>query len=341
MREDYEIALASNRSPQALGLALIALSVAVIVFAVTSPFAVIDWPNYRISVIDEQGAMVRGDADFPYTRQYRGTLPFIYNIEQQIRWGMGWPLGLLAFIGLAWALARALAGRASPAEWVLLAWCVPYFALTGLFMVKFMRYMLPLLPFFSLMGAALWEGIGSRQSWIEAYRRARDSISTANHEDAALDVSAWVGRSEGDSVDVQEVVEPRPWWAWLAPTIGLFVLIGSAVWALAFVNGVYGHSHSWIAACVGSTSMCRRTASFWPNIGTIRLPGDLQKPAGYYRGAYGYRVTDLPNYEEDTQAKFQTIKRMVNEADYIVLATNRLYRSIPRLPAISHDHALL
>ena len=332
VREDYEIALASNQFTQALGLALIALSVAVIVFAVTSPFAVIDWPNYRISVIDEQGAMVRGDADFPYTRQYRGTLPFIYNIEQQIRWGMGWPLGLLAFIGLAWALARALAGRASPAEWVLLAWCVPYFALTGLFMVKFMRYMLPLLPFFSLMGAALLERIWSRQSWIEAYRRARDSISTANHEDAALDVSAWVGRSEGDSVDVQEVVEPRPWWAWLAPTIGLFVLIGSAVWALAFVNGVYGHSHSWIAASrwiyehVPQNSVI--LAEHWDD----SLPKDLQKPAGYYRGAYGYRVTDLPNYEEDTQAKFETIKRMVNEADYIVLATNRLYRSIPRLP---------
>ncbi len=299
---DAEAPRASDQITQALGLALIALSMAVIVFALTSPFAVIDWTNFRISVIDEQGAMVRGDADFPYTRQYRGTLPFIYNIEQQVRWGMGWPLGLLAFIGLAWVTIRALLGRASPTEWVLLAWCIPYFALTGAFMVKFMRYMLPLLPFFALMGAAMLDRL-----W-----RGRPCAPAAD------DAAPPPGR--------------RPWWAWLAPALALIVLGGSTIWALAFVNGVYGHEHSWITASRWIYEHVPQGSAILAEHWDDSLPKDLQKPAGYFRGAFGYRVSDLPNYEEDTPAKFETIKRMVNEADYIILATNRLYRSIPRLP---------
>lgn len=319
--QGYEAAVAPNQFGQAVGLALIALSTAVIVFAVTSPFAIIDWPNYRISVIDEQGAMVRGEADFPYTRQYRDTQPFLYNIEQQLRYGMGWPLGLLAFVGLAWALARALAGRAGPAEWVILAWCVPYFALTGLFMVKFMRYMLPLLGLFGLMGAALLERIWRRRSWIEVFRRQR-----------AQEATEWMARSEAVEVEVHETHARRPLWAWSAPLIGLIVVIATAIWALAFVNGVYGHQHTWIAASRWIYENVPQGSAILAEHWDDSLPKDLQTPAGYYRGAFGYRVNDLPNYEEDTPAKFETIKRMVNEADYIILATNRLYRSIPRLP---------
>jgi 4-amino-4-deoxy-L-arabinose transferase-like glycosyltransferase len=136
-------------------LALVAFLCALLAFVITSPFAVLDWDAYRTAVIEEQGAMVRGEADFPFTRQYRGTTPFLYHIEQQVRWGMGWPLGVMAFLGLAWVLVRVVLGRAQPEEWVILAWVIPYFGLTGTFMTKFMRYMLPLVPLFTLMGAAM------------------------------------------------------------------------------------------------------------------------------------------------------------------------------------------
>ena len=81
----------------ALIMAALALVVAVFTFALTSPFAILDWENFSRAVLTEQGAMVRGAADFPFTRQYRGTIPYLYQIEQLVRWGIGWPLGLLAF----------------------------------------------------------------------------------------------------------------------------------------------------------------------------------------------------------------------------------------------------
>ena len=143
-----------------------------------SPFALLDWRLYLRQII-EQGRMVRGVADWPFTRQYIGTVPFLYQIVQQVRWGLGWPLGIVAFAGFGWAIVRQFPAlspsdrRRSPVldqELVMLSWAVPYFLLTGTFMVKFMRYMLPLLPVFMLMGAAmLWrQRLGSRTGRREA-----------------------------------------------------------------------------------------------------------------------------------------------------------------------------
>jgi hypothetical protein len=140
---------------------LIAGGVAFVVFAVTSPFVLLDFQDFWQAVVKEQGDMVSGMADFPFTRQYRGTLPYLYFIDQQIRWGMGWPLGLLAFAGLAWVLIRAVLRRASPGEWILLSWVILYFVPTGLFLAKFMRYMVPVDPLFVLFGAGLVANVKS------------------------------------------------------------------------------------------------------------------------------------------------------------------------------------
>ncbi len=119
--------------------------------------------------------MVRGVADWPFTRQYRNTLPYVYFIQQQLQWGLGLALGSIAAVGTLYALFIALrslvrlvangvaayAGRnsrrwlddAALANLVVWSWVLPYFAITGAFLAKFNRYMSPLLPFVLLWGA--------------------------------------------------------------------------------------------------------------------------------------------------------------------------------------------
>ncbi len=138
-------------------LAATALVVAFLAFFITSPFAVLDWKSFHQFVIKEQGAMARGEADFPYTRQYRGTTPYLYFIKQQVLWGMGILLGLVGWLGFGWAIVRAILGRAQAGVWIILAWLVPYFLITGSFLAKFNRYMAPVDPLLSLLGAGmLW-----------------------------------------------------------------------------------------------------------------------------------------------------------------------------------------
>jgi hypothetical protein len=121
-------------------------------FAVTNPFALLAFPVFWRNVA-EQAAMARGALDLPYTRQFHGTWPYVYPLVQQLRWGMGWPLGLLACGGLAQAVWRAIKEPPSPGERVLLAWVVPFLAFVGALYAKFPRYLLPLTPLLALYAA--------------------------------------------------------------------------------------------------------------------------------------------------------------------------------------------
>ena len=123
-------------------------------FALTNPFALISFPTFWRNVRYQAG-LVRGVLDVPYTRQFHTTWPYLYPVVQQLRWGMGWLVGLVAFGGLAYAVWRAIQGPLRRAEWVLLSWTVPSFAFVGALYVKFPRYLLPLTPLLAVYGARL------------------------------------------------------------------------------------------------------------------------------------------------------------------------------------------
>jgi len=127
---------------------------ALVAFALTNPCALLALPTFWRNVA-RQGAIARGVLDVPYTRQFHATWPYLYSLVQQLRWGMGWPLGLVAFGGLAWAVWRAVREPPRRAEWVLLAWAVPCFAFAGALYAKFPRYLLPLTPLLALYAAHL------------------------------------------------------------------------------------------------------------------------------------------------------------------------------------------
>ncbi len=276
-------------SAQALRHLLLAFVVAFLVFAVTSPFVLLDWSSFVQAVIKEQGAMASGRADMPFTRQYRGTVPYSYQIEQQLRWGMGWPLGIVAFLGLGWVLVRTLLRRAKPGELILLSWIVPYFGFTGLFLAKFMRYMVPVVPLFTVMGVGMLckLQVASRKSQVARFQ---------------------------------------------LPSLLIAVTLGGAIfWALAFVVGVYGTEHTWITASrwiydhVPEGSVL--ASEHWDD----DLPLGLPEPGANMR-THGYRLVELPMYEEDNEEKYQRLRSRLSEADYIVLSSNRLYGAILRLP---------
>ncbi len=129
------------------------LGVAGLVFFLAAPYAVLDFHRFLADIV-QQGQMVTRQADFPYTRQYVDTPSYWYHIQQLAVWGLGLPLGLVAWAGLAFAPLVAWRGR-QKGVLLLLAWVVPYFLITGGLQVKFLRYLLPITPFLVLLGAHL------------------------------------------------------------------------------------------------------------------------------------------------------------------------------------------
>src|SRR3989304_2653941 len=123
--------------------------------------------------------MVSGVSDLPYTRQYAGTARWWYFVKDMGQWGFCWPLGLAAIAGTIVAVVRALL-RPTRAELLLLVWVVPYFAITGGFHTKFLRYILPVTPMFALFAAL---ALVLLYDWARRHQEARSERQQARDEE--------------------------------------------------------------------------------------------------------------------------------------------------------------
>jgi 4-amino-4-deoxy-L-arabinose transferase-like glycosyltransferase len=190
-------------------------------FALTNPFALLAFPTFWHNVA-RQAAIARGALDVPYTRQFHATWPYVYPALQQLRWGMGWPLGLIAFGGLAYAVWRAVREPPRRAEWVLVAWVVPGFAFVGALYAKFPRYLLPLMPLLALYAARLLAALHRRSrclasiliysSLVYSLLHCLAVVNTYRSPHPWLSASEWFTRnvSPGAVVAVEQWDHPLP-----------------------------------------------------------------------------------------------------------------------------------
>ncbi len=280
-------ALSPQRS--AAGFWLTAL-VAVAVFLFLEPYALIDHKTFLTDVVGES-MMASGRIDAPYTRQYIGTLPYLYLIWQTVVWGMGIPLGVAGFAGFLAAIAqgirRVCKKQASlvAGEFVPLGWGLTYFGLIGSLHAKFLRYMLPLTPLLCLWAA-----------WL------------------LVQGASWRGRL---------------WRRGLGYAAMGVVSGGALFYALAYMN-VYRQPHPWIQAtawlCKNLPPRSRIMVEHWDDpLPLYQGTGELECYGRHY-------FMEFPAYEPDDQGKLDTLLMMLRANDYIILASNRLYNTIPRLP---------
>ena len=122
--------------------------------------------------------------------------------------GNGLPLGLVALAGSTWALLKLVFLRARPGEFIVWAWLVPYFGITGAFLAKFNRYMSPVLPFVLLFAACPDCVAAAIESQTQTPTGGTSAGGAAGHP---------CGRRR------------------------LF-------WSLAYTSGVYASEHTWVTA---------------------------------------------------------------------------------------------
>ena len=212
---------------------------------------------------------------------------------------------------------------------LLLCWVVPYFLVTGAFHVKFMRYMLPIAPLLTLFGArmlwALWDrALSQRRTEVEHFHphpnlppsRGKGQISTPS-------VSPSKGKGQ---ISTSSVSPPRGKGFWmLRPIVGVLIALvvaGTAFYALAYVNGVYGKVHTGVQA----SEWLNRVAPH----GAFVLKEHWEESLPRLRSDFEF--FDLPMYEDDRPEKIALLAETLADADYLVFFSNRLYGTIPRLP---------
>lgn len=139
---------------------LLTLAVAIAVFFFTQPYALIDWQTFLDHTLRE-AQIARGLLEVPYILQYSGTWPFIYSMWQTALWGLGIPVGVMVWAGLAALLIRWLRyGRW--ADTLLISWAGLTFLIIGLSYTRYLRYMLPLTPVLCVTAVQLLEALKDR-----------------------------------------------------------------------------------------------------------------------------------------------------------------------------------
>ena len=238
-----------------------------------------------------------GQGDPPFTRQYVGTVPLLYHLEQMVVWGLSPIPGVVVVAGFVAGLWRAIQRR--PAEILLMSGAIPYFATILTLEAKWMRYMLPLVPIFCLLGAAmLVRGIEWQKArWPAAIERGRKGFRFLTVQRNLFRIFTGV-------------------------TIGAAFL-----WAVAFMN-IYSEEHSriqasrWIHQNVPDGS--KTSSEAWDD----RLPLGLQGIANRNYTEIQYQLYD----DRPPEGAFDYISRQLATTDYIFLASNRLYDSMDNLP---------
>jgi len=269
---------------------LLTFSLTMLCFVLLEPYALIDWYSFGQGVVQEV-AMSQGWVDFPYTRQYAGTLPYLYQARQILLFAMGLPLGLLGLSGLLY-LGLRLRRKRSRREVVLLSWPLLYALMQGAAYAKFMRYTLPLLPFLCLAGAAMS---------VRAWDSVEASVATRGRRRA---VRCGLG------------------------ALLCIVLVSTAFYAFAFLS-TYAQVHPWMQASSwlcqhlpeGSTVM----TEYWDD----PLPVHSAAQGGGCPKKYVFFRQDL--YASDADTKLEHLLNGIQASDYIVLSSDRLYAPITRL----------
>jgi hypothetical protein len=257
---------------------------AVVAFGLTNPYAVLDPVPYLTEIVTQAG-MTAGTLDWPFTRQFIGTMPFVYVIEQQARWTLGFPLTCACYGGLIWAAWKAWHNRDRPLA-TALATAITLLLVTGSQFAKFPRYTLPLTPLLVTFAAGMLTGSHVRQT---PYRHLLKAF------------------------------------AWLA------VLLPTLLYGLAFLR-MYDQDHPWIAA----STWIHDTLPYQSTIVVERwddpLPLDLIADGTWHirDSIYNTALID-PFAEPDDQEKLDSLLSEVASADYVILSSDRLYGTIPRL----------
>ena len=289
--------------------------IAALTFRVVQPIAFSgpsfwDWSlNPRwVDNITEQQKILDGDSDLPWIQQWTDrSIGFpLYNI---VFWGMGIPLGLASLAGVALAIFELVWRR--KLEHLML---VPYIGITFLYQarmfVKFMRYFLPIYPFLILFAAYLI-------IWLWRYANTSQEDRTSR---PAFPSNQWK--------HVLSRIRPsRP----LVLSIVGVMAGGTLIYAIAF-SSIYSRMNSRIQASRWMYQNLPQGSTLANEHWDDWLPiGGLDGNASY--GDQGmFKSVEMANYEDDNPDKLNKMVENLTQADYIVLSSNRLYDSIPRLP---------
>jgi YYY domain-containing protein len=179
------------------GLVLAAV-VAFVFFRICQPYA-FSGPSFFgiglnpkwVANIREQRAQAGGNVDMPPNLQWANRTPVLFSLRNMVEWGLGLPLGIVAWLGWGWALLRMIRG-----DWrrhlIPVVWTGAYFIWQSISFNPSMRYELPVYPMLIVLAAwGMWEAWDRAKEIRIRWRQVAQIGAAAAGVGVLLATSAW------------------------------------------------------------------------------------------------------------------------------------------------------
>tara|TARA_B100000686_G_scaffold41137_1_gene42524 strand:- start:10433 stop:14986 length:4554 start_codon:yes stop_codon:yes gene_type:complete len=302
-------------------------------FFLTQPYAFIDWKQFY-SDFTEQSEMVRRIRDYPYTRQYINTQPYLYFIRQHIVWGLGIPLGIIAWSGLIFVAIRGLEIRRA-ILYILMGIVLPAGILIWSNDIKAV-VVASALVIISLLVTLPFRPIKNRLdvvvlSWVLPYLIITGSLEVKFMRymipvtpflilfGSQMLASLWhtslnYFRQIKYGIDIYKHIK-------------LFLILSGVILTLFTVF----YSFSYLAIYSNPHPAVRASEWIQANLpkGSVLLKEHWEEGLPNLQG---YQVEELPMYDPDVNSKINSISNNLAKADALILYSDRLYGTIPRIP---------
>lgn len=259
---------------------LVVAAVTISTFVLFEPYAIIDFKDFWRQTI-EQSQMTKDAFFFPYTLQYVGKIPYLYELKNIFLWGQGPILATISILGIFYAIFLIIKKQKEKKwaqEFILIIFFLSYFLIVGKFAVGWMRYMLPLYPILCLFGAAL-------------------------------------------TYKINNILKTKIRSPFILNTLYLIFYTSILIWPFSFMH-IYTQPNTrvlaseWIYKNIPLNSKIGR--EHWDD----GLPLDGTRP---------YQILELPIYEIQDPLREKQIYQTARDADYIIVASNRLYAPLQKI----------
>jgi len=251
----------------------ISLLISFLTFSLFSPFVFLDKQKFLESMNYETGVAL-GRLKVVYVLQFEKTLPYLFQIKNFL-WQIG-PMAIVGLLGFFFLLYLAIKKREKKL-FLFLSFPLLYFAYVGNWYTKFIRYVLPILPFLIISG-----------SWLLIQIKNRFKI--------------------------------------LGKFLIVLFLTSSLLWGLSFFT-IYLRPQTRISASQwiyqNIPNQSKILTEHWDDGLPISLPP--YSPSDY-------EIEQLTVYEPDNQKKVNYYVEKLNQADYLIINSRRLYGTLMFLP---------
>ncbi len=247
-------------------------------FLFFEPYAFIDFATFWMQTL-QQAQMTHDAFAFPYTLQYVGKIPYVYELQNIFFWGLGPVISTFGFIGL-FLVGIFIYKKSKKQKWaeetILLVFFFSYFLVVGKFAIGFMRYMLPAYPILTLFAGVAIAHLFS-------------------------------------------FLKKKNYWILPGAYVCLFILI--SYWAFSFMH-IYTQPNTRVQATTWILTHIPPGSAIAVEHWDDSLPLLNQQ---------AYTMLTLPLYNPDTKEKWDKINATLQKADYIIIASNRLYVPLQKL----------